>query len=81
MIDEKVKDQIGEDQTWGMKVKKRRWQQYHTSEMVEYLAADIHRKVDLNQPDKLIWVDVIGWETAVSLLAPDDIFTLNLSQL
>jgi tRNA(Ser,Leu) C12 N-acetylase TAN1 len=81
VIDEKVKDQILEMETWGMKVKKRRWQQYHTSEIVEYLTANIHRKVDLNNPDKLIWVDVVGWETDISLLGPDDIFTLGLSQL
>lgn len=78
VIDEKIKDQIREDQTWGMKVKKRRWQKYHTIDIVQYLAADIHRKVDLNNPDKLIWVDVIGWETAISLLGPDDIFSLKL---
>jgi tRNA(Ser,Leu) C12 N-acetylase TAN1 len=52
-----------------------------SSEIVEYLTADIHRKVDLNNPDKLIWVDAVGWETAISLLGPDDIFTLGLSQL
>lgn len=78
VVDAKIKNQIGEGNTWAMKVKKRRWQDYHTDEIVRYLTADIHGKVDLSHPDKLIWVDVIGLETAISLLGPDDIISLNL---
>lgn len=77
-IDLKIAPQIGEHETWGMKVKKRRWQQYHTSEIVEYLAADIKRKVNLDQPDKLVWVDVLSKRTALSLLKPGEIFSLRL---
>jgi tRNA(Ser,Leu) C12 N-acetylase TAN1 len=77
LIDENIKDQIDENQTWGMKVHKRRWQQYHTSEIIEHLAADIDRKVDLGNPDRIIWVDVIGPETAISLLSPEEIFSIT----
>jgi tRNA(Ser,Leu) C12 N-acetylase TAN1 len=78
VIDEKIRDRIEEGQTWGMKVKKRRWQEYHTAEIVEYLAADIDRKVNLNNPDWIVWVDVVGREATISLLGPDDIFSLML---
>ena len=76
VIDSHIKGRIGENQTWGMKVYKRRWQQYHSIEIVEYLSADIQQKVDLDNPDWILWVDVIGRETAVSLLKPDEIFSI-----
>ena len=78
VIDVQIAPQISEHETWGMKVEKRRWQQYHTSEIVEYLTTDIKRKVNLDHPDKLMWVDVLGKETALSLLRPGEIFSLNL---
>ena len=57
-----------------MQFNKRRWQIYHTIDIITALAADISRKVNLSQPDKIIWLDVIGNETAVSKLKPDEIF-------
>ncbi len=77
LIDDEISDRIGDNQTWGMKVHKRRWQRYHTCEIVDHLAADIDRKVDLDKPDRIIWVDVIGPETAISLLTPDEIFSIT----
>jgi tRNA(Ser,Leu) C12 N-acetylase TAN1 len=76
VIDNKIKARIEKNQTWGMQVHKRRWQQYHTIEITEFLAADINRKVDLNHPDRIVWVDIIGRETAISLLKPQDIFSI-----
>lgn len=78
VIEEKVLARIGPDETWGMKVHKRRWQKYHTTDIVSYLAPSIDRKVNLNQPDKIVWVDVIGRETAISVLKSDDIFSVLL---
>lgn len=77
VIDSHIKDRIRDNQTWGMKVYKRRWQQYHTIEIVEYLAAGIRKKVDLGNPDWILWVDVIGRETAISLLRQDEIFSIR----
>lgn len=78
VIDSNIRERIGKDQTWGMKVHKRRWQRYHTIEIIEYLAADIERKVDLNHPDRIVWVDVVGRRTAISLLKPEEIFSLGM---
>ena len=61
-----------------MKVKKRRWQRYHTAEVIAYLAPSIDRKVDLNNPDKIVWIDVIGRNTAIAVLNPQDIFSVIL---
>jgi tRNA acetyltransferase TAN1 len=77
LIDKVLAPQIGAGQSWAMKVCKRRWQQYHTSEIVEHLAAGIDRKVDLDNPDWLLWVDILGRDTALTLLRPGEIFSLG----
>jgi tRNA(Ser,Leu) C12 N-acetylase TAN1 len=81
VIESKVRDGISENETWGMVVEKRRWQKYHTIEIIEYLAAGIGRKVDLNNPDKIVRIDIAGKRTAISLLKPDEIFSLGLSRI
>lgn len=75
LIENQVVGCIGPGESWAMKVHKRRWQTYHTDEIVNYLAPSIDRKVDLTSPDKIVWIDVIGLNTAVSVLRPDDIFS------
>jgi len=76
LIDAKVLPRIGQEETWAMQVNKRRWQTYHTIDIVTVLAADIDRKVNLSHPDKIVWIDVIGNETAISVLKPDEIFSV-----
>jgi tRNA acetyltransferase TAN1 len=78
VIDSSIKERIERNQTWGMKVQKRRWQLHHTIEITEYLAADIERKVNLSHPDRIVWVDVVGRQTAISLLKPDEIFSIGM---
>ena len=78
VIDHNIKERIARNQTWGMKVHKRRWQQYHTIEIIKCLASDIERKVDLSHPDRIVWVDVLGRHSAISLLKPEDIFSLGM---
>jgi tRNA acetyltransferase TAN1 len=77
LLVEKVRDQIAPHETWGMQVAKRRWQRYHTREIVLHLAGAIDRKVDLGRPDKLVRVDVLGGEVAVSVLSPGDVFSVR----
>ena len=79
LIDSKLKNQIKANQTWGMVVKRRRYQKHHTSDIVRYLAQDIDRKVNLNEPDWIVWIDIIGKQTAIALLTSDDIFSIGVS--
>lgn len=72
---EKVRDQIAPGETWGMKVAKHRWERYHTQDIVANLAGAIDRKVNLDHPDKLVRVDVVGGEVALAVLQPDDLFS------
>jgi len=76
VIEEEIRDRIQEKETWAMKVEKRRWQRYHTIEIIEHLARSIERKVDLRRPDKIVRIDVLGSRTAISLLKPEEIFSI-----
>ena len=75
VIEQRIKDRIEQGQTWGMKVEKRGWRQYHAREIIDHLASSIDRIVDLRHPDKLVRIDVLGPVTAVSLLKPDEVFS------
>ena len=77
LIEREISDRIAKDETWGMKIEKRRWQRYHTAEIVAYLAPSIERKVNLDNPDKLVHMDVIGARTAISLLQRGEVFSVN----
>ena len=77
VIDNHIKNRIGDTQTWGMKVYKRRWQRYHTIDIVQYLAADIPQKVELGNPDWSLYVNVVGEESAISLLKQDEVFSVG----
>lgn len=75
LLAEKVRGRIAADETWGMKVARHGWQRYRTPEMVDHLARAIDRKVNLDRPDKLVRVDVVGETVAISVLRPGEIFS------
>ena len=75
LVEEKIRPQIAEHETWGMKVEKRRWQRHHTAEIVAYLAPSIDRKVNLDNPNKWLRIDVVGRQTAISLVKAGDVFS------
>lgn len=75
LVEETVRDRIDANETWAMKVEKHRAHQYHTHDVVAHLAPAIDRKVDLDHPDKLVRVDILGRQTAISVLRPGEIFS------
>mgnify|MGYP005848806497 FL=1 len=60
-----------------MKVRKRGWPRDHTIDIVRHLALAIDRTVNLDRPDWLVRVDVLGPRTAVSVLRPGEVFSLG----
>jgi tRNA acetyltransferase TAN1 len=78
VIDTHLKDYVKPNQSWGMVVKKRRFQKHHTIDIVRHLARDVNRRVDLNKPDWIVWVDIIGGDTAITFLKPDEKFSVGL---
>jgi tRNA(Ser,Leu) C12 N-acetylase TAN1 len=77
LLESKVRDQIAAGETWGMQVAKHRWEQYHTQDLIAHLAPAITRKVDLRHPDKLVRIDVVGRQTAISVLQSEDVFSVR----
>ena len=43
--------------------------------IVEEVARKVERRVDLDNPDKIILVEVLGSRTGVSVITPDDIIS------
>ncbi len=66
---------IGEGETFRVTVEKR-----HTTltsmEIVEAVAENIQRKVDLHEPDKIVLVEVVGGLTGVSIIEPDGVLSV-----
>jgi len=75
LLAQKVLGLIASDETWSMKVDRHGWQRYRTPEIVTHLARAIDRKVDLEHPDKLVRVDVVGTRVGVCVLRADEIFS------
>ena len=47
----------------------------HSREIIDYVAQQVQRKVDLENPDWLVLVEIIGKHAGVSVITPDRIFS------
>lgn len=72
----KVKDQIDENETWAMDLEKRKYPAHHVYQIVTRLAEPFTQKVDLKKPDKYLRVDIIGEQAGISVLKPEEIFSI-----
>jgi len=66
---------IGKDETFRVTVEKR-YTEISTRDIIETVAANIEREVDLNNPDKILLIEVIGGFTGVSIIKPDEILAV-----
>ncbi|MFB0560293.1 MAG: THUMP domain-containing protein [Candidatus Lokiarchaeia archaeon] len=73
----RLSEGIKKDETWRMTVNKRFYNQYHTLEIIEILAENVNRKVDLKNPQKIIQIEIMGKQAGISLLDPSDIFSVS----
>ncbi len=63
---------------WRIRLNKRFYQVYHSRELVESLAELVDNpNVDLENPDKIIRVEIIGSKAGLSLLEPDEELSVN----
>lgn len=67
---------IPEDQTFRITVEKRHTQ-LSSREIIEIVAAKINRKVNLERPDWVVLIEVLGGLTGVSVIKPDQIFSAS----
>jgi tRNA acetyltransferase TAN1 len=63
---------IGEGETFRVTVEKR-FTDLHSKDIIEAAAGDIKRKADLEDPDRILLIEVLGGLTGISLLKPSDI--------
>jgi len=66
---------INENESFRVTVEKR-FTQISTKDVVETAAANIERRVDLENPDKIVLIEIVGKFTGVSVMKPDDLFSV-----
>ncbi len=67
-------NEIKEDETFRITVEKR-FTQLSSREVIEAAAANIERKVDLVNPDKIVLIEIVGGFTGISVLKLSDIIS------
>ena len=72
----RISPRILEQETFRVTVEKR-----HTGlsrmEIIEAVAENIDRKVDLHNPDKILLIEILGGLTGVSVIEPEDILSVT----
>ena len=48
----------------------------HSKELIEAAASEINNKVNLNKPDNILLIEVLGKLTGISVIKPDDILVV-----
>jgi len=70
-----LSSKIGKGETFRVTVEKR-FTETPTRDIIEAAAQNIEREVDLNNPDKILLIEVIGGLTGVSVIKPDEILAV-----
>jgi tRNA acetyltransferase TAN1 len=65
---------IPQDASFKVLVEKRH-SELHSREIIDYVAQQVQRKVDLENPGWLLLVEIIGKHAGVSVVKPDQIFS------
>jgi tRNA acetyltransferase TAN1 len=68
-------NRIGKNETFRITVEKR-FTETPTQSIIQAAAANIEREVDLNKPDKILLVEIIGGLTGLSVIKPDEILAV-----
>jgi tRNA acetyltransferase TAN1 len=68
-------EKIGEEESFRVTVEKR-FTTIHTIDLIEAAAGDIKRKANLENPDKILLIEVLGALTGLSLVKPNDILVV-----
>jgi tRNA acetyltransferase TAN1 len=71
---------IKDNETFRITVEKR-FTTTSTKDLIEAAATNIERKVDLNKPDKIVLVEVVGGLTGVSVIKPTDILLTSKEKI
>ena len=77
---EELSSKIAEDETFRITVEKR-FTTAHTKDIIEKVATNIKRKVNLTTPDKVVLIEVVGRLTGVSVINPQDVLSVLKEKL
>jgi tRNA acetyltransferase TAN1 len=66
---------IGENETFRVTVEKR-FTSLHSKDFIEAAATGIARKADLENPDKILLIEVVGGLTGMALIKPSDVLAV-----
>jgi tRNA acetyltransferase TAN1 len=66
---------IGENETFRVTVEKR-FTSLHSKDFIEAAATGIDRKADLENPDKILLIEVVGGLTGMALIKPSDVLAV-----
>ncbi len=72
---EELSSKIGENETFRVTVEKR-FTKTSTREIIEAAASRIERKVNLNNPDKILLIEVVGGLTGISVIKSEDVLSI-----
>jgi tRNA acetyltransferase TAN1 len=73
-----LREGIQPGEKWRMTVEKRRYALHHKIEIIEDLAELIDEEVDLENPDKILRIEILGKNAGISVLTPREIFSRKL---
>jgi tRNA acetyltransferase TAN1 len=66
---------MAENETFRVTVEKR-FTSLHARDFIEAAASDIQQKVNLDNPDKVLLIEVVGAWTGLSLIEPNDVLAV-----
>jgi tRNA acetyltransferase TAN1 len=71
----KLASKIGENETFRITVEKR-FTGTSSRDIIEAAATNIHREVDLTNPEKILLIEVVGGLTGMAVIKPNDILSV-----
>jgi tRNA acetyltransferase TAN1 len=74
-VSQELASRIGENQTFRVTVEKR-FTALHSKDIIDAVATDIKRTANLENPDRILLIEVLGALTGISLLKPSDILAV-----
>lgn len=77
---EELAPKIGENETFRVTVEKR-FTEISTKDVIEAAASKIERKVNLEKPDKILLIEIVGGLTGISVIKPEDIISVSKEKL
>ena len=66
---------MNENETFRVTVEKR-FTSIHSHDIIEAVASDVKNKVDLDKPDRMLLIEVLGGYTGLALLKPTDLISV-----